>query len=603
MAIMMMTGAAVLTSPGVDFPLKDLFDEIHSAPAPENWRPSGIDRNIYLDMMEPIVRNAASWVDEKGAIIDPVIKREWNQTSCRFASPAAILLKSGRIPELKETVFKVMDYCCAKLPLLRRKESPDFWMRELTTAIYALDGIAPPARLAKWKADLATVEPETVYNRVKPDHKNLHTLANWVVYSSAGEAMRQHLGISGGNFLWGDRFFDTYMAAQIHNFDANGLYRDPNDPFTYDFTTRLQVTAALAFGYKGKLLKQYREILTKGALTTLLYMPPQGCAPFGGRSALFNFQEGIIAALCEYNANVYKTADPVLAGAFKRQARLSAAELKKHFTARPQPFHIKNRFPIMSRHGCDNYGHYSVYSLYAASVLGMAALWADDTIAEYPCPSEKGNYSFAMNKSFYKVFGNAHGHALQFNFSSDFFNDSVGLGRILLKDARYAVLPVLPFAEDAHYVISEGGRKNCSITAVWENEQFNTVNAADGVSAWEHRPGKNGDFSVVQLWRGCRINYECSFAPDGVTVTISLGGKYHNGRVTLPLLESNGEEKFTPEVNGNSLNIANVKIENLSGTAFKNGDLRIANRSGIYRVFNVPLDKNGCAKLRFSVIK
>lgn len=596
----MLTGIA-LTAAAQEFPLKSLFEKIHSAPAPAHWSPSGTDRNIYLDMMEPIVRNAANWVDEKGAIIDPVIKREWNQTSCRFASPAAILLKFGRIPELKEKVFLVMDYCCAKLPQLRGKESPDFWMRELVTAICALEGIAPEARLAKWKADLAKVDPENVYYRVKPSHKDLHTLGNWVVYSSAGEAMRSSIGIGGGNFLWGSDFFDIYMAGQLANFDANGLYRDPRDPFTYDFTTRLQVTAALKYGYSGKLADTFRKILDKGAKTTLLYMPPQGCAPFGGRSALFNFQEGIIAALCEYNAVLYKDSDPALAGAFKRQAHLSAIEVKKHFTDSPQPFHIKNRFPIMSRHGCDSYGHYSVYSLYAASVLGVAALWADDTIAEAPCPSEKGSYSFAMTKSFYKVFGNAHGHALQFNFSEDFFNDSVGLGRILLKNARYAVLPVLPFTYDAHYVISGNGiKKNCSITAVWQDEQFNTVNAADGAERWEHIPGKNGDFSVIHYWRGCRVNYDCRIDENGATVAITLEGKYHNGRITLPLLENNGSETFNAVIDRNRLAIANVEIENLAGNDFKSGELRLANRSGIYRIFSVPL-KDGKAVLRFRV--
>ena len=107
-----MLSSVMLSASVQGFPLQALFEKIHSSPAPAEWRPSGIDRNIYLDMMEPIVRNAAKWVDERGAVIDPVIKREWNQTSCRFASPAAILLKSGRIPDLKETVFPNDDLIC-----------------------------------------------------------------------------------------------------------------------------------------------------------------------------------------------------------------------------------------------------------------------------------------------------------------------------------------------------------------------------------------------------------------------------------------------------------------------------------------------------------
>ena len=475
-------------------------------------------------------------------------------------------------------------------------------MRELVTAICALDGIAPAERIAKWKADLAKVEPEIVYLKTNAAHVDLHNLGNWAVYSSSGESMRQSIGIGGGKFLWGNEFFDLYMDSQFANFNTNGLYRDPRDPFTYDFTTRLQVTAALNYGYNGKFAETFRNILDKGAKTTLLYMPPQGTAPFGGRSALFNFQEGIIAALCEYSANIYKTSDPELAGAFKRQAHLSAIAVKEHFTDSAQPFHIKNRFPIMSRHGCDSYGHYSVYSLYAASVLGVAALWADDSIAEKPCPSEKGFYSFAMIDSFYKVFGNAYGHALQFNFSNDFLNDSVGLGRILLKGAQYAVLPVMPFALTPKYVTGNKGlHKNCSITASWIDEQNNVVNAADDPGRWLFRPGENGDFTVVQHYQGCIITWDCRFDEKGITVTILLEGKYRDGKITLPLLENNGEKTFSANINGSTLDIANVNIVNMTEIPFQETDVRLVNRSGIYRLYNIPLNKDGAAVLRFSV--
>ena len=594
-----MSLSAVLTLKAEVFPLQQLFNRIMAAPVPSEWTPTGVDRNIYLDMMEPIVRNAANWVDEHGAVIDPVIKREWNQTSCRFASPGAILLRYGRISELKETVFKVMDYCCKKLPTLRKNESPDFWMRELVTALRALEGIAPQEKLTEWKKHLAGVVPETVYKAVKTDHTDLHKLNNWVVYAACGEAMRQGYGIGGGNEIWGREFFDIYMMPQLKNFNANGLYRDPNDPFTYDFTTRLQFIAALNFGYDGKLDAVLKDILDKGAKTMLLYMMPSGSAPFGGRSALFNFQEGIISAICEYHAAIYKDIDPQLAGAFKRQAHLSAVEVKKHFTDAREPFHIKNRFPVSSRFGCDSYGHYSVYSLYAASVLGMAALLADDSIAEMPCPSEKGGYSFAMPDSFFKVFGNAHGNALEFNFSGDFRNDSVGLGRIMLKNAPYAVLPTMPFTATPSYVTA-GKTENCSITAVWQDEQNNRVNGADGVDKWEHISKENGNFTVIQHYRNCRLVWDCRMENSGITIEFALDGKYNNAKLTLPLLQTNGKDEFAATVNGNSLEIGTVKIENLSQSGFVATEKTLSNRNGIYRIYQIPL-KSGKVKLRFTV--
>ena len=98
------------------------------------------------------------------------------------------------------------------------------------------------------------------------------------------------------------------------------MYREPGDPITYDMTTRLQLAAALWYGYDGKLKPHLDELLRRGGITTLFFVSPDGYAPFGGRSGQFNFQEGIISALCEIEAERYKQRYPLLAGAFKRQA-------------------------------------------------------------------------------------------------------------------------------------------------------------------------------------------------------------------------------------------------------------------------------------------
>ncbi|HCU36023.1 MAG TPA: hypothetical protein DGT21_11425, partial [Armatimonadetes bacterium] len=40
------------------------------------FTPTGIGREVYLDLAERIVRAAVPWQDERGAIINPVLKRE-----------------------------------------------------------------------------------------------------------------------------------------------------------------------------------------------------------------------------------------------------------------------------------------------------------------------------------------------------------------------------------------------------------------------------------------------------------------------------------------------------------------------------------------------
>ena len=76
------------------FPLTERVRILH-----ERYRdllPVQPNRTLYLDIMEPIVRMAAEWVDDQGAVIDPVYKQEWGQTTSRFVSSAAVLIPFGR---------------------------------------------------------------------------------------------------------------------------------------------------------------------------------------------------------------------------------------------------------------------------------------------------------------------------------------------------------------------------------------------------------------------------------------------------------------------------------------------------------------------------
>ena len=43
---------------------------------PTDWRPTTNNRSSYLDLAEIIVREAATWLDANGAIIDPVEQDE-----------------------------------------------------------------------------------------------------------------------------------------------------------------------------------------------------------------------------------------------------------------------------------------------------------------------------------------------------------------------------------------------------------------------------------------------------------------------------------------------------------------------------------------------
>ncbi len=544
------------------FELADKVAAVMAAPAPEGWRPTGIDRNHYLDTAERIVRMAAEWVDDEGRVIDPVIKREHGQTSPRFAAPGAVLLHFGRAGELRSKIFRTMDYCCQALPSGdARRKSPDFWMRELVTAYLALQTVADEAHLQRWAEGLAAVEPEKIYTKVDPEGKNIPGLANWVIYAAGGESMRQAAGLQPeADFLWGHAFYDKYVGGQFSLFTSNGMYRDPNDPLTYDITTRLQVASGLAFGYQGQLREPVEELLRRGGLTLLLFASPEGFCPYGGRSAAFNFREAIIAALCELEARRYKQSNPALAGAFKRQAHLSAISVRRWLDMEPLR-HLKNSFHPDTRHGIDTYGNYSVYSLLAASFLSLAAIYADDTIAEAPCPAEKGGFVFELAPAFHKVFANCRGAYLQIDTAADHHHDATGLGRFAVAGVPLELGLGMPFAPRGKnkFLVAEGTQPPAEPTAIgpaWRqgDEWLPLASLSDGLKhalKITRETPQAVEFEIEYVVDEKAATQSYRLEQGSLTIRSSLrqdGRAAKQMRFFVPLLVSSGQEQSKIEL-------------------------------------------------------
>ena len=582
------------------YPWEGRVEAILAAGRPAGWAATGLDRSAYLDIAERIVRSAAPWVDAHGAVIDPYLGREWNQSSPRFVSSGAILLRFGRIPELRDTVYRAMTYCCDRLGTPEaRSASPDFWMRELVTAYLCLRDQAPADLIERWRTGLARVEPEAIYTYTDPSHQRLREFHNWAVYSSAGESMRAAAGIgASGRFLWGDAFFDTYMEAQAHRFTELGMYRDPADPLTYDITTRLQIAAALAFGYHGRLRDPLEEVLRRGNLTMLQFVSPDGLVPYGGRSSQFNFQEAIVSALCELEARRYKAANPALAGAFKRQAHLGVRAVRPWLLESAPLRHIKNRFPPETRHGCDAYGQYSVYSLLAASFFGLAALAADDTIAEQPAPAECGGYVRELAPAFHKVIASCQGTYVEVDTQADPHYDATGIGRVLFAGLPPALPLGLPFAAHPSYTLAPGTAPVSAPLALgpeWDRE-----GAVQRLAAWS----EGLTAAVKPLEQGTdRVAFEAVYRKDGVAVfetcrisrdSVAIACRAETGRgpvrplrYSVPVLVTDGAATTsvvrTERTLAITLGQAGVAVAWSAGLGADLREEQFANRHGVYR--------------------
>ncbi|MBI4979170.1 MAG: hypothetical protein HZC28_16940 [Spirochaetes bacterium] len=580
-----------------------LYDKVRSVLKRAGNAPfigSGVATNDYLVMSEKIVRTAVKWQNADGAIIDPLFKKEWAQTSPRFASSAAVLNAFGRAMDLSGAVAKSMDWCTRRLAE-GKGESPDFWMRELATAWYCAKGIAPGDKHASWTDWISRVVPENIYTNVVPKRK-MEDIYNWAVYASAGECMREAFGIgAAGEMLWGNRFFDTYMPHQLEHFSDLGMYRDPGDPITYDITTRLQIATALVSGYNGTLSGVLNRNLQRGALSTLLFLSPGGYVPYGGRSAQFQFQEAIIAALCEIEARRYAATDKALAGAFKRQAHLSARAMNRWIHGMNPPRHIKNAYTYEQGVGIDGYGYPSVYLLLASSFLGLAALFADDTIAEAPAPVDIGGYVFECPDAFHKVFAVACGTGIEIDTKADPHYDATGLGRFCMDGVSLESALAMPFTAEPRYTVPEGTvpAVPCAIGVrwfsggVWDSLAAHTD--AEAVVAVKAAAADRVMFTVSYVIGTIRVVETYGLARGTLLIQAAVSGiPVEKIAFTVPLIETDGESISTisslPEKTELHYREAAYTVEHAHGASI--GAEKIANRNGVYRILTTETHGN-----------
>lgn len=545
-----------------DAKVEERVARLLTSPPPGNWKSTGLTRAWYLDAMETIVREAIPWVDDRGGVIDPYMKKEFAQTTPRFVASAAILLSFGRLADERERLFTSMTYCCEKLASGNaRTESPDFWMRELATAFMALATAADAAHLQRWRRALSRVDPEKTYTQVSPDGNTLCQLNNWAVYSSAGESLRQAAGLSPEpGILWGNGFFEKYMAAQMVHFTEYGMYRDPGDPITYDITTRLQIASALAFGYDGMLRSDLEELLRRAGLTMLLFASPEGFVPYGGRSSQFNFQEAILCALSELEARRYKTSDPALAGAFKRQAHLSGSAIRRWMLDSVPLRHIKNGFDPALSHGIDAYGKYSVYTLLTSSFLGLAALYADDSIPEQPAPAEIGGFVLELEPAFHKVFATCGGTQIEIDTAADPTYDSTGLGRFLVAGVPLELGLAMPFTRPAikwgqpAITMSPGTAQPCEPVAIgpaWKSggQWVSLAALAESLTHTTRviRAGRDSvEFEISYAWAATMIveHYTLQAGKLAIRTRVAVEGKPVAAiRFIVPLLVTDGQAR------------------------------------------------------------
>ncbi|MEW6356949.1 MAG: hypothetical protein AB1696_11515 [Planctomycetota bacterium] len=525
-----------------DFPLEGFAKDYFAGIGDTSVEPTGFDKSLYLDIAETIVREAASWQDANGRIIDPVIREEWNHCSPRYASSVAPLIRMGRCEDLLESCVKCIDAGVRDL-VAGVCKAPDFTPRDLCLAIDCLGDRVGRGVVGEWKGLLGGYDPQKIYTSVtsKKKQEDLH---NFSLYNLTGEQMKRRIGAA-DNIA----FIEEHLVIQLQRFNSFGLYRDPNCPMTYDLTDRQNLVLLLNYGYDGRHRAAADEMLRRGGLTQLFYQSTTGQMPYGGRSNQFHHMEGMACCNAEFEASRYaRLGNRQMASVFKRAARRAAASVTR-WILDVKPFrHVKNMFPRETLHGCDSYGHVAVYSLLASNLFAYAALIADDSIEECAAPCDVGGYVVEVGEGFHRVFASCGPLHIQIDTCGQLDHDPTGLGRIHHRDKPPELGLSMGIVSKPHYRTAEPPHSTCiAIGPCWPTPAGETVSLAalqpSGAALKIMEEGPNGIRFSITYNAGSAVTETYQLTPKGLDYTVSRPtGPL---AVTVPMLVTDGAVEST----------------------------------------------------------
>lgn len=565
------------------FPFEAKFQTYLQQLSGTEIEPTGYDASLYQDIAEKIVRTAANWVDETGRVLDPVTGEEWAQTTPRFASAVAPLIKAGRCVDLLDICVRCLDRSTQDI-VSGAGRAHDFWPRDLVLAIDCISNRVPVKKVETWKKRLNDYDPQDRYSVVtsKLAPEKMH---NFAIYSLTGEQMKHTLGV--GNSL---EFVEAHLETQVNRFTSLGMYRDPFCPMTYDLTVRQNLVLLMLYQYSGAHLPEVSEWLRRGALTQLFFQSTTGEMPFGGRSNQFHILEGMFCCISEYVAKQYaKSGEMALAGSFKRAARKAAAATTR-WVLDAEPFrHIKNMFPPAKLHGCDHYGLVSSYGLLAANLFALTGLIADDSIPERAAPIDVGGYVLPILDDFHRIWATCGDYHIQIDTAGQPQYDATGLARFHHRDFPSEAGLSMGFTRDPRYTVVEPAANACfAIGPAWmENGEF--VSLANLQPQPPELKIIREDSTVVQF----QLTYSMSETVQEVYELTAHGLSYHVSvaegpiRVTLPVILTDGSAKSEIHLDGNLVVVKYrgvqyiVKAVNAETTAQRKKQ-RLPNRNGIY---------------------
>lgn len=521
-----------------------------------NFQATQLSRVDYLRVIAGQVRVMRGYQNPEGRIIDPVAHQETYYATPCYAHAVAALVASGfdTDPTLAESGMKAMDVSLSDLVAAKAAGNHgDFFIYPLMMAFPLYGEVASAERIALWRENFRRLDPEKSYHAHSAK-------GNWTIVNLSGECLRAAAGLTTLDYA------ENYLAPQLDNFTPLGMYDENGHPLPYDHFARHYLAGMMVQGYRGPSFERCRDLVWRGAWTSLFLMSPTGQAPTGYRSSHHIWNEAESCVTYEiYAAEYAKAGRPVEAGIFQRAAHLSLRCIQDWLRPDGSGYIVKNRYAPEARHGYESYSQYTCYNLLACSMLAQAWQFAREDVAERPSPCDLGGYCVPILDPFQKLFASAGGTYVEYDTCGDHTYNPTGLLRIHVKGGHPQLGP-----SDGCAPKFSGPDVHLAVGPMWQDSSGTWRSLAElsprppQVEALEEAPERvvfRVTFSNLQADAQAgpevRLTEVITVEPAGVTVRDEItGGSVQSLRISYPMLIFDGLEKTQIQLSGNTLTMS-----------------------------------------------
>lgn len=535
----------------------------------------------YIDLME---RTLAAYSTEHIIRYFNDVKRDGltEHGFPRLTANIGILMAHGRRADLKELFVEMMDLCCQQIPKV--KAANDFSVKEVIFCLQELEkvNIVSAEKIEEWKTLLRSIDPYACYDVYTKNTEDI--VYNWAAFTMVSEYMRQTFGLAGE---YAD-FIDLQAYSQLRHLDENKMYRDPHEPMVYDLVTRGLFAILLDQGYQGKYKQVWEDALDASAEPTLLMQSVTGEIAYGGRSNQFIHNEAHLALMLEYYAKRYADkGDMYSAGLYKAAVERALENIASWLSQTPVS-HVKNKFPIDSKYGCEEYAYFDKYMITVASFLYVAYRLCDDSIPAGVLDDRTAR-TWQSSDHFHKLFFRAGEYFAEYDYNADFHYDCNGLGRLHKKGVPSELFLSTPCPSEPSYQLDTEKPPLLAVApGICVDGQW-IYGTDDNVRHQVKKHYSSGETAFAETEcvfpGGEKVTNSFTLNDDGLQIEVSGSGAI---RCLLPVFRFNGREYTQITQNGNLLEVSyngHCCCYRVSGGEFIDLKRSARNRNGHYDTF------------------